>query len=897
MNIIAYQKNLDEVVSKYGLLDSAEFLKQEHGVVKISEIERNLKNFEKKQKELKIGVIGRVKAGKSSLLNALFFDGKEVLPKAATPMTASLVILKYGKEKSVEVEFFTKDDIKDIEKKHNEYEKRLKELAEEEFQRLKEKKLAKNNHINRLKEKFINENELREKALKSAKSKLKDNEKLIACYDQYERIKKSPINLDELQKTKIIKANSLDELKEYVGANGRYMPYTKSVTLSLPDESLKELQIVDTPGINDPVSSREERTRELLKECDVIFIVSPAGQFLSNEDINLLDRVRNKEGIIEIRIIASQIDHQLFGSEKEKAQGILQKTIENVTTSLTNYLRNVFSKEEYLKDNKDLKSLSKSNVLYSSAICYAIAKKINDKKELDENEKHVFNRLKKDYPDYFSEDIALDNLNLLANIEEIKKTIEEIKIKKEKIIKDRSVKYLEAKINGVENFKKSLIKEIEEKIIELKNTDLAQIQDKKENLQSIINTSFAINERYEELIEDLNIEIEEKIIGELNKIFKEARGEISNAEGTETEAYEVSVSKWWNFWGHTETRYRTYTTVRAGYIRNAIEDMTDEVESLIDTKARELLNEWKKSMRKDIVSTLRENVGDENLKTQTLDKIIKRVISSIEYPNIEFDNSLPSELRKSGTLTGYSAEQFIENARDYLTNLKGKIKKQIKKYKEKLYFKLKDIDIAKKIFEKYEREIEELENNIKNKELAIEKFERAIKELKQVNDTYTKSSIVESIKIDGSKDLKQKDNDKSSTIDKSDEPKNLEQENNDKSPTIDELKKYEKDFNEDSFWEKVTKYAKDIGKETIYKALVLFYAFKDGECSVNDKLIIIGALGYLILPFDLIPDFTPIIGFSDDIGAIAMVYNKIIGCATKEIEQKAEEKLKEWFEE
>ena len=55
---------------------------------------------------LRIGVVGQVKAGKSSMLNALFFDGDSILPKAATPMTAYLTILRYNEENSIDVEYF-----------------------------------------------------------------------------------------------------------------------------------------------------------------------------------------------------------------------------------------------------------------------------------------------------------------------------------------------------------------------------------------------------------------------------------------------------------------------------------------------------------------------------------------------------------------------------------------------------------------------------------------------------------------------------------------------------------------------------------------------------------------------------------------------------------------------
>jgi hypothetical protein len=155
-----------------------------------------------------------------------------------------------------------------------------------------------------------------------ANREMKKDEQLFSSYDQYSKIKASNLSLNELKKFENIQADNIDSLNkklyDFVGADGKYMPFTKSVTIKLNNENLKDIEIIDTPGINDPIASREERTKELLKNCDVIFVVSPSGQFLSSEDIDLLDRITKKEGIQEIYIIASQIDNQLYGSEKEK---------------------------------------------------------------------------------------------------------------------------------------------------------------------------------------------------------------------------------------------------------------------------------------------------------------------------------------------------------------------------------------------------------------------------------------------------------------------------------------------------------------------------------------------------------------------------------------------------
>ena len=56
---------------------------------------------------LSIGIMGQVKAGKSSFLNALLFEGSEVLPVAATPKTANLTRISYGEAPLLTVDFYS----------------------------------------------------------------------------------------------------------------------------------------------------------------------------------------------------------------------------------------------------------------------------------------------------------------------------------------------------------------------------------------------------------------------------------------------------------------------------------------------------------------------------------------------------------------------------------------------------------------------------------------------------------------------------------------------------------------------------------------------------------------------------------------------------------------------
>lgn len=83
----------------------------------------------------------------------------------------------------------------------------------------------------------------------------------------------------------------------------------------------------------------------------------------------------------------------------------------------------------------------------------------------------------------------------------------------------------------------------------------------------------------------------------------------------------------------------------------------------------------------------------------------------------------------------------------------------------------------------------------------------------------------------------------------------------------------------------------------VYAAFILYYTLQSDKISVKDKAIIIGALGYLISPLDVIPDAIPIAGLGDDLAVLVYVLNKVWGNVSDEVKEKAKSKLCKWFDE
>ncbi len=108
---------------------------------------------------------------------------------------------------------------------------------------------------------------------------------------------------------------------------------------------------------------------------------------------------------------------------------------------------------------------------------------------------------------------------------------------------------------------------------------------------------------------------------------------------------------------------------------------------------------------------------------------------------------------------------------------------------------------------------------------------------------------------------------------------------------------YSGKFSAADFTEKIAKIAKRAGAKLVYAALILYYTLQSGKVSKTDKAIIIGALGYMISPLDVIPDAIPIAGLTDDLAVLVFVLRKVWVNVEPEVKAKAEERLKKWFDE
>ncbi|WP_181372391.1 dynamin-like GTPase family protein [Helicobacter pylori] len=764
---------IEKTLKEQGLQEKARPFMSDNSVIKTEELEKTLKELQDTNRDLKVGIIGRVKAGKSSLLNALIFEGVEVLPKAATPMTASLTILKYANTMSAEVEFYSPKDIAELENEHERYVREFNRIVGEEVKKQKEKQSLSNrakeriknvgNMLNRNKgeeaapkERVLSDEEILEKARRIAKSELEKDTKLVSSHDQYERMKKSGLTNTETKDSRI-QANSLEELNQkllqFVGANGKFMPYTKAVEISLNNPNLKDLEVIDTPGVNDPIVSREERTKALLKDCHVVFIVSPSNQFLTESDMSLFDRVSNKEGLQEIYFVASQTDSVVCGiSEVQNSRHHLPTALENAQKSLSSELNNIMGKliQNYPNQREVFEKAIKNGVILASGVCFSMHKDFENQASWERNQKteeyhNALRNLRDAYPDAFnSVDKSEESLLLLSNMGAIKERLEKAAQRKEEIISQRLQDYAQSQANNLHNLITQLLKDLEDEKKRVKNADMGAIKKQIETYEKLSgNIEIGFKEAYEEFIfhfikntrDGLN-ETLTKAIRTASKGAREEEKEESYIKRVKQGGLLGSFKRNFLWWTDDDAGYdevlRTRAVIKAGAVVDYLIKMHESCKEALNDSVKSFKIVFKKELYARVFPVLRQIIRDDDLIDEVaFKKSVHAVTDGIKFE--EFHYTLPSEIgAQTGFLKGDGAVQFIKSVEKHLRDFEAETENDVKEYCTDLRKNLEKQDFANGVLSKLKKDMQNLNNQVQNKEQSIAQLDAQIKALKGI---------------------------------------------------------------------------------------------------------------------------------------------------------------------
>ena len=575
---------------------------------KVCDIKEGGDRLKRDNEILKIGVVGQVKAGKSSFLNSLLFEGENVLPRASTPMTAGLTVLEYGEKNVFSVEYYTAKEWEKFEDKAKEYDD------------------------------FVNN-------VKSMNPALTDEEaaKMANVPDELSAAKELISRCTRVAKGKVGKASEENDftdikdlqeiLENFVGADGQFTSVVKSLTIRLNDERLKGMRIVDTPGVNDPVVSREHRTREFLRECHGVFFLSFASRFFDSTDVNFLTNRIGSQGIGTVVLIASKFDSVLQDSGS-KFEDDLGNAIEDCQRQLKAQFRRNLSGSDYRGEEP--------RFTMSSGIGYSIANK--KPSDWDNMESHVVKQMKRFYPSFFASDSDIKaTFNELSQIDDIRKDYLD-----GEFVKNRD-KIISSKVNSYFGNATSEIKAIlsdgkanlNERNNALCKKDISQIESVRNATKKVV----------EKIVKDID-----SLASKADDMAEQAKKECWNRYQTPsvrvpTKEEGVTFVRQSTFWGRDKD-------VSCSYKKIDEQKLVSEAEGQVQVAAEKLSTDWN-NRSGELMNSIKDTIGS--------------LIAEAEQKDSEAKFDADGLRRILGEVLASMSNSTVMNIKDLTNNVVGRI--------------------------------------------------------------------------------------------------------------------------------------------------------------------------------------------------------------------------------
>ena len=686
---------------------------------------------------LQIGIVGQVKAGKSSFLNALFFDGENILPRASTPMTAGLTILEYGEQNALEVDYFTQKDWSFFERDSDAYKRVEEECKKEEpgasatvLKRMIEGRTTEQNRV---------AYEMISKCSLAASKKI-DSASDTLTFQNYR----------ELQ----------NDLEKYVGAAGEFTSVVKSIRVKLKDERLKGLRIVDTPGVNDPVLSRENRTRTFLHSCHGVFLLSSSSDFFGSADVQFLNNRVGTEGIAKVVLLASKFDSVLqdLGSQYEMQESTRISLAEAATEQNALFVKRLNDMKGQLKDGFKKGQLVDIELNYTSGISYSLAHK--DESKWDDMEKNVAAQMKRFYPnDFATPEQAKQSFNELANIADIEEDyLRGVFLNnKESIMREKMSVFFDAHQQRIKDALCSAESDLNLRRKDINKKSLAEIEQQLETQKKLFT---ALEEKFENIITDFNSSLQNtlKDIGltiQLNEHFNPPMETIDD----------VNIEHKGILWGHNNT-LMSYSTINR-----------DETKRQVDHSIEAYIQEWykawqevfdntKKTFSNEMLDLIREK-AEETADSRAFDddfyrRMLEKTMSQLNFcsrldlgktlnlfkdkvykiVNIRFEPSNYKEQKEAVARQSLqdAALNHTQQIRDKIyyevfAPIKDEVEKEAKRHLVNVTQHLDSLKdkFGKTLNQNAEYYLNELKEQLQNQQASLEKIDAVIADFQKLN--------------------------------------------------------------------------------------------------------------------------------------------------------------------
>lgn len=718
--------------------------------LRVNDFEHGGQSLLKANDVLQIGVVGHMNVGKSSFLNALFFEGEPVLPRAATTMTAGLSFLEYNESNSFEVEYYTKEEWAQFEEYARQYEDILNEYKKKNPKA--PERIAKNTIEDKLSKIIISAHEMVARCSIAAKKQMLKKKEI-----------KDFTNKSELKNI----------LNNYVGIQGEFTQVVKCITIKLNDERLKGIRIVDTPGTSDPVLSREMRTQQALDTCHGVFLLSYGGAFFTSDDQAFIRKTLKNKGVARIIILASKFDAALeqegFNKKgldlEETASFLMDGFRERVNETLgddgsidannikIDYTSNIeqligFMFDMSEEDRKDLLDTNDED----------LSDEMQDKKSLVST---IYN-LKQIYSGWFdTDDDIKESCNGISNFDVIREDYLEgvFRAHKDEIIEEKVDKYFVGQQRGILKNISDMHGYFNRYKSDLEGADLAK-------LEATRDTGKSLFLELEQIFKNILHDYQNNLQYDINQMLSSVQLQNVRLLPTTYTTNPVRCKGW--LWGHNRPSI-TYKQVDTYNLKEKCRQNIEQYSTTIIKKWEDFFKSRQEKLKKDLIQCIFDYMGkiqNSSFNSNTFTNVITETLSNLLPIGVINLNdivltyvSLTDDLSyKRFTLYDYQTEDYKESQLDNLiSGLFSEYEKDLLKslsttnvayerdVKDKIDENLNSVidqigqmrdNFCKELNKSLDKYVEKLEKDIQQKKGTLDNLDKIIEKLQEMKNLF-----------------------------------------------------------------------------------------------------------------------------------------------------------------
>ena len=592
---------------------------------------------------LSIGVMGQVKAGKSSFLNSLLFGGQALLPEAATPKTANLTRIRYAEKPRFTAHFYAPKDWALIEQQAagnspDEASRAARELVE------------------------------------SARASGDDIPKLLAQGNLQ-------VEAEDL-------GGLLGKLNDFTGSDGRLTALVAETELALPLEQLKGIEIVDTPGMNDPVVSRTHKTREYMALCDVVFFLSRSSQFLDASDQGLMSAQLPSKGIKRLILVGAQFDMAVLddGFNRKSLEACTSRLYERLGRHAGEIFNNLASMREK-QDMPEAAALLRNTgaPIFASTHAWQIAHK--PQQDWPGAVRHTHQELDSLAKDCWKTPLTNADWVKLANWAPLTAALEQARADKENLLAQQRAGLEKELAAQHADLLRQLREQAEARMAALQQNDLQSLAQREQRQQAQVDKiSTALAQFLRATITQTN-ERQRQLLEEITASAQRA-GQLQERTGYKrvTESFRVSDSKWYNPFTWGDHHYESYSTTTS-YSYLAVSDALENLGYYVTTAKRQMLAAFddliapstvSAGLRRELLRAIDPSSADFDPKS--LRVLVESSLTSLRLPQLDF-----AEPDLESTFSGFSGE--IKDSSD-MARLREKLSTEVRQINDTLVSRL-----------------------------------------------------------------------------------------------------------------------------------------------------------------------------------------------------------------